>query len=87
MRVVTCTKEPVTAPERIADTKMAQHEEFSTEDFLFYAAECHRLAEMARPPEKRPVTYPKWAKPIRRKAAGQVHERRRYLRLAGQTVY
>jgi hypothetical protein len=65
---------------------MTEHEEFSTEDFLFYAAECHRLAELARPPENGATNYPKWANRAGH-APGNRRERRRYLRLAKQTVY
>jgi hypothetical protein len=35
--------------ERIPDLKMTRHEEFMTDDFLRYAAECRRMAEFARP--------------------------------------
>jgi hypothetical protein len=44
---------------------MSQPEQFLTEDFLRYAAECRRMAHLARVPEKNAPrmvgTLPRWA--------------------------
>ena len=48
---------------------MTRHEEFLTEDFMLYAAECKRMAELARPamaPAKA-ATFPRladWISPV-----------------------
>jgi hypothetical protein len=70
---------------------MTRHQDFSTEEFLLYAAECKRMAELARP-LKRTATAnaaasPGWAELVSHAATRHHQQRQSYLGLGNQAVY
>jgi hypothetical protein len=80
--------------QRIPDTKMTLHEEFLSEDFVLYAAECKRMASLARPSQGNAMTIamtlpdlPKWSDLLTRVAAryGQAHGS--YSGMGGRVAY
>ena len=72
-------------------TNMTRHEEFLTDEFLRYAAECSRMAELAGPPKRNvpamPVTSSLWAYWVSRMAAQYRRPQLTSLGSADQAAY
>ena len=65
---------------------MTRHEEFLTEDFLRYAAECRRMADVARPVKgKAPARAASSARPA--PAMRRTEPQQDYVGLGGQPAY
>jgi hypothetical protein len=78
--------------QRIPDSKnMTRHQEFLTDEFLLYAAECKRMAAIARPPRsnaaKIGVTLPAWTDLLSHLAARHTQPQENYSRFGGEPAY